>query len=86
VTSVLLLIIITLGLGVCIGKWWEHDRPGGTGDLDLHIDRLEDELEAEQLDNTLLRGERDERRNASMAGHPSARAARRLYAVTETPA
>lgn len=69
---VLFLFLVSLGLGFCLGKWWEHDRVGGTLDLDEHIDALETELETEQLDNATLRAERDARRAASMASHPSA--------------
>lgn len=80
---VLFLVLVALGLGFCLGKWWEHDRVGGTLDLDEHIDALEAELEAEQLDNAILRGERDQRRAASMADHPTSR--RGLRTVTEAP-
>lgn len=59
-------VLAALGLGVCLGKWWEHDRPDGVADLEDLVDNLE-------ADNLLLRAERDERRAASMAAHPSSR-------------
>lgn len=72
--AVLFLVVVALGLGICLGKWWEHDRPGGVADLEDITDNLE-------ADNQLLRDERDERRAASMAWHPSSTSAADAIAI-----